>query len=189
MTRFCTKFLFEKLNTVWSTPDLDPNRNRNCSKLATESGIYSFGSTTLDIFRFHNTGSGIRKKTYTDPDLGGKNAPDPGSGFATLALALGEQHGTVLYTVQYKYWNTDLQYRGSPEERTAGRQDELVSLHRVSITHLSKIKACLKFCRIGIFIQRLSNPDPNLHHNGKSDPDTGRRSTTLPSSIGRRICN
>jgi hypothetical protein len=60
---------------------------------------------------------------------------------------------------------------GLPEERTAGRQNELVSLHRVSITHLNKNQSLLKmvlnsvmdpdpvgsasFCRIGIFIQRL----------------------------------
>ncbi len=70
-----------------------------------------------------------------------------------------------------------------------------MSLHRVSITHLTKNQSLLKmvlnsvmdpdpvgsasFCRIGIGIQRLSNPDPDLHYNGKSDPDTGRRSTTL----------
>jgi hypothetical protein len=60
--------------------------------------------------------------------------PDHDFGSTTLVIALGEQHGTVLYSI-----NTGILIScigGSPEERTAGRQDELVSLHRVSITYL-----------------------------------------------------
>ncbi len=56
-----------------------------------------------------------------------------GSGI-TQVIALREHHDTVLN----KYGTGILisGIGGSPEERTAGRQDELVSLHRVSITHL-----------------------------------------------------
>ncbi len=99
-------------------------------------------------------GSAVEPDSEPDPDpVGTRTFCLSGTGSTTLVTALGEQHGTVQYSI-----NTGILISGigaSPEERTAGRQDELVSLHRVSITHLTKIKSLLK-----MVLNSVMDPDP-----------------------------